>query len=108
MPNGNLTASQLAQARQASASVLGRFSGAEQFEVRNQSFAAPSSIQYRPFNLNRPLESILISLVVCSVAFQDDLKMRIATDPVPNFVIPVWCIVAYVIAAARAWRGAKP
>lgn len=58
----NLTATQLAQARQASASVLGRFSGAEQFDVRTQSFAAPSSIQYRPFNLNRPLESILISM----------------------------------------------
>ncbi len=62
MADNNLTASQLAQARQASASVLGRFSGAERFDVRTQSFAAPSSIQYRPFNLNRPLESIQISV----------------------------------------------
>ncbi len=42
--------------------MLGRFSGAEPFDTRTQTLAAPASIQYRPFNLNRPLESIQISV----------------------------------------------
>lgn len=57
-----LSASQIAQARQASASVLGRFSGMEVFDVRTVDLSAPTSIQYRPFNINRPLESINISM----------------------------------------------
>lgn len=42
--------------------MLGRFTGAELFDTRTVDFAAPTSIQYRPFNLNRPLESVNISL----------------------------------------------
>lgn len=58
----SLSASQMAQARQASASVLGRFSGAEVFDVRTVDLSAVNSIQYRPFNINRPLESVLVSM----------------------------------------------
>jgi hypothetical protein len=30
---------------------------------------------------------------------QNDLKRRIATDPIPNAIIPIWAIVAYLIIA---------
>jgi hypothetical protein len=65
MANGNgkpLGPGQLAQARQASASILGRFQGAERFDQRTVDFATPQTIQYRPFNLNRPLESIILEV----------------------------------------------
>lgn len=65
MANGNggqgqLGPAQLAQARQASASILGRYQGAEQFDTRTVAFGTPQQTQYRPFNLNRPLEAIII------------------------------------------------
>lgn len=44
----------------ASASVIGRFQGLEQFDKRTLSFASPQTTQYQPFNLTRPLESITI------------------------------------------------
>lgn len=42
--------------------MLGRFSGMEVFDVRTVDLSAPTSIQYRPFNINRPLESMNISM----------------------------------------------
>lgn len=49
-----------AQAAVASASIIGRFQGIEQFDKRTIAFGTPFTTQYQPFNLNRPLESILI------------------------------------------------
>jgi len=65
MANGNgraLGPGQLAQARQASASILGRFQGAERFDRRTVDLNTPQTIQYRPFNLNRPLESVIVEV----------------------------------------------
>jgi len=65
MANGNgraLGPGQLAQARQASASILGRFQGAERFDRRTVDFDTPQTTVYRPFNLNRPLESIIVEI----------------------------------------------
>src|SRR3954470_13880360 len=49
-----------AAAAVASASVLGRFQGLEQFDKRTITFGTPFQTQYQPFNLTRPLESISI------------------------------------------------
>ena len=52
-------------------------------------------------------EAMLILLIVASVVFRNDLRTAIAVQPVPTLLIPVWCVVAYAIAAVRAWKRAK-
>jgi multisubunit Na+/H+ antiporter MnhB subunit len=44
---------------------------------------------------------VLLSIVILA---QNDLKTLIATDPVPNFVVPVWAIIAYLIIAIMPQR----
>lgn len=40
---------------------------------------------------------------------QNNLKGLIATDPVPNLVIPLWAIVAYLILVlSPGWRAHPP
>jgi hypothetical protein len=42
-------------------------------------------------------------LAITFISFgQNDLKQQIALDPVPNFVIPLWAIIAYAYAFYRA------
>jgi hypothetical protein len=53
------------------------------------------------------IETILILLIVASVVFRNDLRTAIVTNPAPTLFIPVWCVVAYVIAAVRARRHAR-
>jgi hypothetical protein len=53
------------------------------------------------------VEAVLILLIVASVVFRNDLRTAIVIHPVPTLLIPVWCVVAYVIAAVRAWRRAS-
>ena len=53
------------------------------------------------------IETILILLIVTSVVFRNDLRTAIVMNPGPTLFIPVWCIVAYLIAAVRAWRHAR-
>jgi hypothetical protein len=50
------------------------------------------------------VEAVLIVPALASVVFQRDLKQAIATDPIATLVIPLWCVLAYAIAALRAWR----
>ena len=50
------------------------------------------------------VETVLILLIVASVVFRNDLRTAIVIHPVPTLLIPVWCVVAYAIAAVRAWR----
>ena len=47
----------------------------------------------------RVLEVALIVLICVVILAQNDLKHRIATDPIPNSIIPIWAIGAYVIIA---------
>jgi hypothetical protein len=53
-------------------------------------------------NKRMVVEFILIALMILSIALQSDLKTRIALDPVPNFIIPVICLIFYVISYIRA------
>jgi hypothetical protein len=47
----------------------------------------------------RVLEVALIVLICVMVLTQNGLMHRIASDPVPNAIIPIWAIVAYLIIA---------
>lgn len=55
-------------------------------------------------SLRQISEVLLLVPVVASVVLQRDLRHEIATDPVSVLVIPVWCVLAYAVAAFRAWR----
>lgn len=57
-----MTPEQLAAQQAASQSILGRSQGAEQFDSRQVDMSVVSTQQYRPFTLNRPLESITLEL----------------------------------------------
>jgi hypothetical protein len=51
------------------------------------------------------IETIVILLIVASVVFRNDLRTAIAINPAPTLFIPGWCVVAYAIAAVRAWKA---
>jgi len=58
--------------------------------------------------LTRQLVEVALLLGICVVVLgQNNLKTLIATDPVPNFVIPLWAIIAYLIAAFIPWNKAN-
>ena len=52
-------------------------------------------------------ETVLIVAMVLLVILQNGLKDRIATDPVPNFVIPVICFMFYALAFYKARKIEK-
>ena len=43
----------------------------------------------------KAMEGAALVLILLIVGLQTDLKERIATDPVTNFVIPQWTVIAY-------------
>jgi hypothetical protein len=45
------------------------------------------------------LELIAVALICAAILSQNNLMHVIATDPVPNVVIPVWAIMAYIVIA---------
>jgi hypothetical protein len=47
-------------------------------------------------------EAIGLLAIAFIVLGQNDLKVRIILDPVPNLIIPVWAIIAYAYAFYRA------
>jgi hypothetical protein len=53
-------------------------------------------------SLRQVIEIGAIVFIVLAALLQNDLKMRIATDPFPNLVIPLWAVVAYFIMSIRA------
>ena len=52
-------------------------------------------------------ELVLIVIMVLLVILQNGLKDLIATDPVPNFVIPVICFIFYSLAFYKARKIEK-
>jgi hypothetical protein len=51
------------------------------------------------------IETVLILLIVASVVFRNDLRTAIVINSAPTLLIPAWCVVAYVVAAVRAWKA---
>lgn len=48
-------------------------------------------------------EGTAMTVIACLVAGQPHLKTLMATDPAPYFVIPLWAVTAWLIAAAQAF-----
>jgi hypothetical protein len=51
------------------------------------------------------LEAIAIIAIVAAILLQKNLKVLIATDPVPNLIIPLCVLIAYAIIALRKPKG---
>lgn len=51
--------------------------------------------------LRKGLEVSALVIIATAVLLQNNLKSLIATDPVPNLVIPIWAIIAYIIIASK-------
>ncbi len=47
------------------------------------------------------LEITAICIIIAGVLFQKNLPYLIATDPVPNLIIPLWALIAYLIIAIQ-------
>ena len=59
--------------------------------------------------MTRQLLEIALLVVVCvAVLAQPNLKHLMVTDPIPNVVIPVWAIVAYLVIAFKPRMEEKP
>lgn len=48
------------------------------------------------------LEITMLLLIVLIIALQNDLAQLIVTDPIPNALIPLWAILAYLIAIPKS------
>ncbi|CAN1544649.1 hypothetical protein MCEMIH15_01905 [Caulobacteraceae bacterium] len=59
--------------------------------------ANAASVKFRIF-----AEAIGLLAIAFIVFGQNDFKQQIALDPVPNFVIPLWALIAYAYAFYRA------
>ena len=53
-------------------------------------------------SLHKGLEGLALIIVAAAILLQKDLITLIATDPVPNLIIPLWVIIAYVVVAFKA------
>jgi hypothetical protein len=52
------------------------------------------------------VELVAMALLIAAIALQNDLKRLIAEDPFPNVFIPLWAVVASIVAI---WpRKARP
>jgi hypothetical protein len=47
--------------------------------------------------LRKFIEGLLMLALVLLVVLQNDLSIRLATDPAPNLIIPVICYLFYVL-----------
>jgi hypothetical protein len=52
--------------------------------------------------LRKIIEALLMLALVLLVVLQNDLSMRLATDPAPNLIIPVICFMFYSLAFYKA------
>ncbi len=51
--------------------------------------------------IRKTLESVAIVLIIALIVLQRDVAEQINRDPVPNLIIPLWAIVAYVMISLR-------
>ena len=57
--------------------------------------------------LRKGLELLALIMIAAAILLQNDLKNLIAADPVPNLIIPLWAIIAYVVIASKARQSEK-
>jgi len=51
--------------------------------------------------IRKTIEIIAILIAMASVLLQNNLLLAIETNPVPNLLIPIWVLVAYIIVSVR-------
>ena len=57
--------------------------------------------------LRKVLEVLALIVIAAAILLQKDLKNLIATDPVPNLIIPLWAIIAYTVIAFKAKQSTE-
>ena len=50
------------------------------------------------------VELVAVMIAIALNLLRNDLKDAIAEDPVPSFIVPMWCLVAYVLVNAKKVR----
>ena len=55
--------------------------------------------------LRKVLEALALIMIAAAILLQRDLKNLIATDPVPNLIIPLWAIIAYTVIAFKTRKA---
>lgn len=53
------------------------------------------------------MEAVAVAAILFLWLGQNQLTTRMATDPAPNLIIPVWALVAYAVAALRKPKLAR-
>jgi hypothetical protein len=46
-------------------------------------------------------------MIAAAILLQNNLKNLIVTDPVPNFIIPLWALIAYIVIVSKAKQSDK-
>ena len=55
--------------------------------------------------IRRVVEISFILVILCAVLFQNNVGAKIYNDPVPNVIIPLWALVAYIWVSFRRQRA---
>lgn len=58
-------------------------------------------------SLRKALEVCAIVIIIAAVLLQKNLTYNIATDPVPNLIIALWAIIAYMVIALKKQKAEK-
>ncbi len=57
--------------------------------------------------LRKWLEASALVTIAAAVLLQNDLKNHIANDPVPNVIIPLWAIIAYIVIVLKTKKATE-
>jgi hypothetical protein len=58
-------------------------------------------------SLRKTLQICAIVIIIAAVVLQKNLTYHIATDPVPNLIIPLWAIIAYLVIALKKQKAVR-
>ena len=61
----------------------------------------------KPSLLRKFLEAIAMVVIVAAVLLQNNVAALIASDPVPNLIIPLWVVIAYLVVAFKKQKTAS-
>ena len=57
--------------------------------------------EIRASSLRKALEVCAIVIIIAAVLLQKNLPNNIIDDPIPNLIIPLWAIIAYMVIALK-------
>jgi hypothetical protein len=62
-------------------------------------------LKSKPSTFKHVLEIAAICIIIAMCLLQKNLSHLITTDPVPNLIIPLWAIIAYLTIAIKKKEG---